>query len=248
MEVFHEPLVDEGTTCRVFVDCLKEIRTWSDAHPAHEPLFLQIEPKDAPDVMPLSEFWKILEAEILSAWPKERIITPDLVQGSAASLRDAVLDHGFPTLGELRGKILFSLDNNAEYRAAYLMPKGDLKGRLLFVNSSPTDAFGAVSILNDPTTDAEAIKQGLAAHFLVRTRADSDSVEAQAGDTHRRDAALATGAQLISTDYPAPVLANGYVVTIPDGKPSRCNPVTAPPECTAEDIENPAFMTDPKGP
>jgi hypothetical protein len=64
-------------------------------------------------------------------------------------------------------------------------------------------------------------------------------------DVHSRP--LMSGAQIISTDYPAPVLANGYVVTIPGGEPSRCNLVTAPPERRAHDVENPAFMTDPKG-
>jgi hypothetical protein len=77
---------------------------------------------------------------------------------------------------------------------------------------------------------------------VVRTRADADNVEPFAGDTARRDAALAGGAQLVSTDYPAPVQGVDYVMDVPGGTPSRCNPVTAPSDCSASDIENPDFM------
>jgi hypothetical protein len=78
--------------------------------------------------------------------------------------------------------------------------------------------------------------------MLVRTRADWDLVQPLAGDTSVRDAALAGGAHFISTDFPAPVDGIDYWVDIPGGTPSRCNPITAPPECTAEAVEDPAFV------
>src|SRR5437762_1370017 len=45
LEVYHLSLVDEGTTCRAFRDCLLALRRWSDANPRHLPLYIQIEPK-----------------------------------------------------------------------------------------------------------------------------------------------------------------------------------------------------------
>ena len=42
-------MIDEGTTCRLLADCLKTMKGWSDANPAHQPIFVQIEPKDAFD-------------------------------------------------------------------------------------------------------------------------------------------------------------------------------------------------------
>jgi hypothetical protein len=33
-----------------------------------------------------------------------------------------------------------------------------------------------------------------------------------------------------------------YVVQIPDGTPARCNPVTAPADCTPLALEDPAFV------
>jgi hypothetical protein len=52
----------------------------------------------------------------------------------------------------------------------------------------------------------------------------------------------------VSTDYeqPDPKLGNGYV-TIPGGTPARCDPVTAPPDCTPSDVEDPARLAV-KGP
>ena len=54
--------------------------------------------------------------------------------------------------------------------------------------------------------------------------------------------ALEIGAQLISTDFPAKVEEYDYWVEIPDGTPSRCNPLSAPNYCTPEAIENPTIV------
>ena len=82
---------------------------------------------------------------------------------------------------------------------------------------------------------------------MIRTRSDSLD-DAQANDTTNRDAALASGAQIISTDYPVPgILANGYFAAIPGGTPSGCNPITTIGiECVPEDIENPAALAVPE--
>jgi hypothetical protein len=55
--------------------------------------------------------------------------------------------------------------------------------------------------VNDGTqeTIADLVRKG----YMVRTRTDADTKEARTGETTRRDAALASGAQLLSTDYPA---------------------------------------------
>lgn len=240
-EVFHLFALDEGTTCRRFVDCLSELRAWSKKNPGHHPLLVQIEPKSPLPADTETHFQK-LEAEILSVWPRERIVTPDVVQGDAVTLRDAVVTNGWPKLGEVRGKILFFLDEAGPFREAYTHGGVDLVGRILFVNSVPDSAFEATYVLNDPVGDATEIADALSKNFVVRTRADSDNTEPFLGDTTRRDAALASGAQIVSTDYEAPVEGVDYVVEIPGGTPSRCNPVTAPAECVSEDIENPEFI------
>ena len=60
------------------------------------------------------------------------------------------------------------------------------------------------------------------------------------GDTHRRDELLHSGAQFISTDYPAsePARWTNYSVSLPDGLIARCNPVNAPKGCKDALIES----------
>ena len=52
-----------------------------------------------------------LDAEIRSVFPADRLITPDDVRGARPTLEEAVLEDGWPTLGESRGKVMFLLDN-----------------------------------------------------------------------------------------------------------------------------------------
>ena len=73
--------------------------------------------------------------------------------------------------------------------------------------------------------------------YIVRTRADSGGAEPDNNDTARFEAALAAGAHTISTDY-GPVEGMDYWIEIPNGTPSRCNPLVAPEWCSSEAIEN----------
>ena len=64
----------------------------------------------------------------------------------------------------------------------------------------------------------------------MRTRADANTEEGRSGDGRRREAALGSGAQLITTDYPEPDPRFGtdYAVELPDHAVARCNPVRLP--------------------
>lgn len=241
--VFHLKLIDDHTTCASLVECLTAVKTWSDAHRGHHPIVVQLELKDE-STGAQEAFFDELHREILSVWPLHRIVTPAFVKGTHASIAEA-LKEGWPTLGLTRGKVLFTMDEHAELQRAYTHDHKDLEGRLLFPDSEAGDPFAAIMVANDPIGDALRIAKGLAAHMLVRTRADSDGVEAAADDVTTRDAALAVGAHFVSTDYPAARDSTSYVVTIPGGMPSRCNPVTAPNNCTPKHIENPSQLLTP---
>jgi hypothetical protein len=242
--VFHVPMLDEGTTCPTFRDCLGALRGWSDANPAHHPLFVMIEPKDPFDADTVEVYFQELEAAIEDAWPRERILTPDAVMGDHGSLRDALAAEGWPTLGESRGKILLWLLEIGDYRDAYTHGGSSLDGRLMFVKSDVDHAFGAILIRDDPVGEAGEIRAGVLDGFLVRTRADGGGGEPAAGDLSRFEAALASGATFISTDYAVPAAGMDYDITLPGGTPSVCNPVTAPAGCTSEALESPELMAD----
>jgi hypothetical protein len=243
-KVMHQAGLDTRSNCLTFVLCLRTVKTWSDAHRGHVPIMIDVEMKDAA-VTPST--FDALEAEIRSVLAPADLITPDDVRGTDATLGDAVRTRGWPTLGAVRGRIIFMLDNE-NFAPIELVGHPSLRGRILFAPSSPGAADAAVAKLNDPIADAAQIRAALAAHMLVRTRADADTVQARSNITTMRQAALNGGAQFVSTDYEVPDPRFGpYVVRIPGGTPARCNPVTAPPACRSTDVESPDLLSTRSG-
>jgi hypothetical protein len=143
---------------------------------------------------------------------------------------------GWPTLGQTRGRIIFTFDDEGPVRAAYSRGQTSLAGRLLFVPSSPGDALAAVAILDDPIGQAKAIADALAAHMIVRSMADEPQ-QTDAANSAELAASLKDGANWLSTNF-LPGTGRSYSVAIPNGAPSRCDPVTAPPSCTSLAIEH----------
>lgn len=255
-KVLHVQDLDFESTCWTFVQCLEMVKAWSDEHPGHVPIMILVEAKDDPIPDPASlgfvapvaigtQELDAIDAEIRSVFPPEQIITPDEVRGERGTLEEAVAIDGWPTLGETRGRVLFALDNEDAKKDAYITDHPSLAGRIMFTSSLPGEPDAAFVKLNDPIADFDLIQELVADGFVIRTRADADTVEARSGDTMRRDAALASGAQFVSTDYPVPNpdFGIGYRVQIPTGSPARCNPISAPPDCHPLDIEDPQLLS-----
>jgi len=238
-KVMHVQDVDERSSCHTFVACLNAVKTWSKQHPKHVPIFILVETKED-DVKSMPEASKTeaftpavfdaLDAEIRSVFTPAEMITPDDVRGKAASLEAAVLAGGWPTLAKSRGKIVFLMDQH-KVTSIYAEGHPSLKGRILFTNSDPGQAETAFIEQNNGSKEAidALVKNG----YLVRTRTDEGTQQARTNDTTRRDLALSTGAQLISTDYPAsePSEWTGFSVALPDGLVARCNPINKPAAC-----------------
>jgi hypothetical protein len=258
LKVFHVPQIDAESTCPLFTDCLKEIKQWSDEHPGHVAIIIMIEIKDTDffntaTYLPMTN-WQVedydgLDAEIRSVFPAEQLITPDDVRGNFATLNEAILTAGWPTLADTRGKVMFTNCNCTSpepdrHRLDYEIGHENLEGRILFPNSAPGNPDSAVVHLESPQTDQEEIKRLVDLGYFIRTRADANAREAVANDTSRRDAAFSSGSQYIATDFPEPSVtaAPDYAVQLPGGTPARCNPINAPDWCRSEDIENPAQL------
>jgi hypothetical protein len=238
-KVMHMQDIDQRSVCHTFVVCLTQVRAWSKAHPQHLPLFLLIETKEGemkemPEAVKTEPFTKEvfdrLDAEILSVFKKSEIVTPDDVRGSSATLNEAVTKKGWPTLAKARGKVIFLMDQR-KVESIYTDGHPSLKGRILFTNAVPGEPDAAFTEENDGTPERinGLVKQG----YLVRTRTDEGTEAARTNNTTRRDLALATGAQMISTDYPPsePSQWTPYVVKLPEGLTARCNPLIAPKGC-----------------
>lgn len=238
--VYHLPRFDAVSTCATFVDCLTNVRGWSRRHPGHHPIFIQIEPKTLPAMGTPERLSAMdaLDAEILSVFDPEEVILPDEVQGARATLDEAVTEDGWPTLGQTRGRILFFFNCSREDCVLYANEGTGLDGRVIFADSEEGDPWSAVRIQNTPNAEARAAVE---AGYLVRTFADGIA-SLLADGSNDLEAALASGAHMISTDVPAPRDDMAYFVEMPGGTPSRCNPVTAPVGCTSLDIEDPARL------
>jgi hypothetical protein len=177
-----------------------------------------------------------IDDTIRSVFPAGQMITPDDVRGRSQSLEAAVLLDGWPALSQSRGRVLFALDNTDGKRESYIAGHPSLAGRVLFTNSQPGTPEAAFIEVDDPLTDGAYIRQLVRKGYLVRTRADADTGEARSGSTARRDAALASGAHYVSTDFPEPDarFSSGYAVRFPENKVARCNPVLSSPACAVE--------------
>jgi hypothetical protein len=244
-KVLHFQDIDFRSSCITLHDCLVILKAWSRAHPDHVPILLSFNAKD--DSLPKGQGAQALkfdaaaydafDAEIRAVFAPKDMITPDDVQGSYPTLRDAVTKGGWPTLARSRGKFILALDEHAEKAALYAHNSHSLKGRAMFIGEDDLTASDAAFIvLNEPLKDdiAGAVKQG----FMVRTRADADTVEARANNTKPRDAALASGAQYVSTDYMVPDTRFGpYTARMPAGVIAACNPLTAAAKCGGLPIE-----------
>ena len=239
-KVLHVSDVDFRSHCWTFAACLAEVRQWSQAHARHLPIVIQIENKMTdeeqtarrPGFVPVEPVTKealdALDAEIRSVFRKGEVITPDDVRGSHRTLREAVLSgKGWPELEKTRGKFIFVFDQE-RVTPLYVDGHPSLRGRMIFTNADPEAPDAAFVKVNNP--DSPQIPELVRKGFLVRTMTDGGAAAVRAGDTRRRDQAIGSGAQILSTDYPFDWKAGSseFHVELPGRVIARCNPVNAP--------------------
>ena len=235
--VLHAPIIDPLSSCAKLRDCLAVVDGWSTAHTDHVPIIIWIEPKNFLAYKEDDAIFANLRAAILGAVARDRLLTPDDVRGEHADLRSAVAATGWPTLGAVRGKLMLVLLDNSFTRDIYVQDDPALKDALLFAEGDADTPWGVVAKIDGPVAGKAAIEQAVAAGRIIRTRADSSKADITVPGAPRRQAALASGAQIVSTDYPASVAGTDYVVELPGGGPAHCNPITAPAECTDRALE-----------
>lgn len=232
-KVFHIPDIDFRSNCLTFKRCLQELKSWSEKHPDHFPVFITINAKDegvkkegftVPQKFTSSTF-DSLDKEITTYLGKENLITPEMVKGKYPTLESAVQHHNWPLIENVKGKFLFVLDETGDKITTYIKGHPSLQGRILFTNSKQQTPEAAVMILNNAKTDSiqSMVKKG----YIVRTRADSDTKEARNNDKSTFEAACKSGAQIITTDYyrKSTHFNSDYVISFPGNKYLRADPV-----------------------
>jgi len=232
--------VDYHSSCLTLVDCLQRVATWSRANPGHTPIVIVLRSNDERTPMPGAvkpipfdaAAFDALEAEIHSVFGADEIVTPDMLQGSYKTLREAAMAHNWPKLSASRGKVLFVFADTPAKAAIYRGGRQSLEGRTMFLSMDETSPLSAFVSIDDPLKNAARITADVKSGFMVITRADEDTVEARAGNTARRDWALASGAQIVSTNFiDADSRIGAYEVRLSNNRKVQCDVQLAPERC-----------------
>jgi len=227
LHVGHLPLVDGRSNCVQLHDCLSRIKKWSREHPRHLPVFVFIEVKDALAPARLDGKLELIDRAITKLFSRHQLLVPEDVAGSAPSLSQAIEQQGWPSVEESRGRIAFVMFGGKRHKRAYSAGRPRLDGRMMFVAERKLGApHTSVLFYDDPIGERARIAEAVGKHYLVRTRADKD----QRRHTSRRDAALSSGANFVSTDYADPRF--DWVELGGGDAAARCNPLSASRDCS----------------
>lgn len=234
--VYHILVIDEQTTCDRFSDCLGLIKDWSDANPGHVPVMIWLEIKDSTGGMAIDDLL-LVDQTILDVFSVDRIVTPDFVRGGYDTLREALEQEGWPTLGEVRGKVMFMVLNGGhESVPAYTYDHTSLFGRVMFVsNADPAAPYAAVAKINDPGSESIATAH---ANRIITASNTCGAGQNEDDCFAELEAGRMSGTHALMDDFLEPVDGMSYFLDLPDGNPVRCNEATAPPECSAVALED----------
>lgn len=222
LKVFHFTGMDYRTYNYTFKSVLEEVLIFSKNNPNHFPLFIMIELKEKSvgNVFPFMLFGhkKALsfdkeallnvdnEIKEVFAEDMNKLFIPDSLRENGKGLAQTLQEKGWPTLGELRGKIIFFGHAKEKTKELYLnlsKKENSLESRMMFLYLNTTHAEGAFVQVDNPN-DTTIIKDALSKNLIVRTRSDVPVYEAQTGDYTRFNQAKKSGAQIISTDFYKP--------------------------------------------
>ncbi|KAH7109654.1 PLC-like phosphodiesterase [Dendryphion nanum] len=261
IKIFHVTDLDPDAVCHTFIDCLKELKAWSDRNPRHIPITIDLELKtDAPlcalgGVCPgEATNWTLprllnVETEILSVIPKSKLIVPDSLRKGNLTLEQSVLTHGWPALDDVRGRFMFFFDNDpkpndpSSPRELYKANGHEsLQNRTVFTNALEGSPDAAFIKHNEPRgADLAEIQRLVKKGYLVRTRSDVPLETVLSKNATMRDSAFKSGAHIVSTDYPVYGMAArwgwDYAARFEKGQVAICNPVIAPKGCKDAKLE-----------
>ena len=224
-DIYHIPRVDQHSSCPTLIECTEELMAWSNLNPRHLPLVILIELKDEFDQIKITDY-DHLDQRLLDLWGRERIFTPGDLKGDFESVRRSLELQGWPTLGRLRGHVMFVLLDNSEHRDAYLADDPLLERRVIFARGGEGESFGAILEIGDPRGDQELIQRARMGHYLIRASADQANQMTEEREEQRR-AALISGAHWLNTDFSNPVDGGEWregLELLPRCLPDICDP------------------------
>jgi len=215
-KLIHIPDVDYETNYILFKDALLEIKEWSDSHPNHFPIYINIEAKSYTlrseskflkflgfsKTIPFShEVYNQLDQEISSVFKDSDLLTPAILKDTFINIKARLHKNGWPTINSCLGKVIFILEgeNCDIYRND--IEKGI--DRPMFVFGSPNDNSTAFLLRNHSMGHEKEMAE-LSELYIIRTRSDAGTLEARDNNYNRFKSCLKSKAQIISTDYYKP--------------------------------------------
>jgi hypothetical protein len=241
IKLLHIKDVDYRSHVLTFRAALEQIKAWSDAHPSHYPIMINIETKqDGPGneskAMKFFGFKPALEWDSVQTEEIDReiravfgedlkgVLSPGKVSKGWDSPEAMALGGGWPLLDSARGHLVFIMEGEAT--RFYLRGHEKLQNRACFVYEEPGKPAAAFVIRNGPERDEKEIRKLVERGYMVRSRSDSGANEARKGDYSRFRAAMRSGAHIISTDFYRPDPGLGpFQIQLPGAKTGRSNPV-----------------------
>lgn len=230
----------QGGTGGWFADCLTDLASWSDDHPNHLPITLQLDLKAG-----LWAGWGASARQQLnSALANElgnRILTPEQVRQYTGhtNLREGVLAAGWPSLGSMRGKFLVLITGGPigaknQIQRAYVEQFGASANALVCPQAEGAayfDAYGSAKDFSGYAANSWVVCGNTDAGKYVSQTLEASALNRQlvnlwASDEYRFDAfhqaymAVASGASMISREtldtYGQHIPLNGERRSIPN--------------------------------
>jgi len=204
-KIIHIPDIDYQTNYLFLKDALVELNQWSIANPTHAPVFINIELKgsalgDEAGILRLMGFKKAIPFDEQSLRAMDDLFksslstlyTPMEFQNGNVTLQDRITHQGWPTIKEVRGRIFVIVQGSG-------LPFYPKQNQGAFIYGVPSDPNCIFLLRDDPSSPSEI--KALCDRYIVRTRTDAGTIEARNNDYSRLNNALASGAQILSTDY-----------------------------------------------
>jgi hypothetical protein len=233
IKMLHIADVDYESHYRTFSEALAEINAWSQSHPGHIPLFINLElknasPGDYTRILRMLGFKRAItfdsaafveiDQTIRQHFRDSTLFTPQMLRDTFSTTSERLSTMGWPSLNAMLGKVIFILDGN---EASY---KRFSSQHLAFSYGQAGKPETAFVIRNNPVEHETEIS-ALSDTYIVRTRTDVETMEARTNDYTMFNSAMRSRAQILSTDYYMPDISlSRYSVSLEPYKTqkSRC--------------------------
>lgn len=214
----HSPYIDMTTSCYDFSLAMKEIAMWSDNNPDHLPITILVEPKSL--FIPLEDmkFFNIDYAKEFDKMLREslgdKLFTPADMLRDYSSFGEMRAADDWCKVEDMLGKVIVLLhEGNVTEKYIDIDPSIKTQAMFPMLREEDIDRDCASFILcNEPDELIEISNEVIGEKkIMVRTRADKFTSVSE----ENREQAFASGAQIISTDYPVrtDLTADSYYVS-----------------------------------